>query len=161
MSLTPASVNPQPFKTPFTLTISVGASSTVVNPDTGLPETVNVPVTDVPTVVASFEDPGVTVTTSPGTVTLSGQYDAIIPTTWYWKDLNDQLKSGPSAPLVGTYEKIVQVDSPPNLTETCYYTITSSAGVDIFEHIVTLVSYDVIKEALNTALAGQPTPSMP
>lgn len=161
MSLTPASVDPQPFKTPFTLTITVGSSSTVVNPETGLPESISTPVTDVPKVVASFEDPGVTINTAPGTVTLSGQYDTIIPTTWYWKDLNDQLKSGPAAPSVGTYEKIVQVDSPLSLTENCYYTITSSAGVDTFAHVVTLVSYSKIKEALNTALAGQPTPPMP
>lgn len=151
----------QRFKTPFTLNISVGTSSTVVNPETGLPESVSTPITDVPTVVASFVDPGVTVATGPGIVTLSGQYNAIIPITWYWKDLNDQLQSGSSVPPVGTYEKIVQVDSPPNLTEDCNYVITSSAGADTFVHTVFITSYSEIKEALKNALGSQPTPPMP
>lgn len=140
------------FQDTFTQVISVVTS---VGTDTSS----TVVISDVPIVSSSFNDPGVTVTTGPGQTTISGSYQAIIPITWYWKDLNDQLQSGTSAPSAGSYEKIVQVISPENLTETCYYTITSSAGVDTFAHVVSLGSYSKIKEALDTALAGQPEPT--
>lgn len=136
----------------FTEVISVLAA---VGTDT------SVPVADVPTVVPSFADPGISITTSTAEVTISGSYQTIIPITWYWKDLNDQLQSGNSVPPVGSYEKIVQVDSPSSLSTTCSYTIISSSGVDTFIHEVTLGSYSTIKTALDFALAGQPTPLMP
>lgn len=142
------------FQNTFTQVISV---VTFVGTDTSS----TVVISDTPVVSASFNDPGVSVTTDPGQVTISGAYLVIIPITWYWKDLTDQLQSGRSVPPVGSYEKIVQVDSPLSLTETCYYTITSSAGVDTFAHVVSLGSYSKIKEALTAALAGQPTPPMP
>jgi hypothetical protein len=116
----------------------------------------SIPATDVPSVSASYTDPGITVTPATGQIQLSGVYQSIIPVTWYWKDLTDTLKSGPAAPASGTYLKIVQVDSPAFLTTACIYTVTSSAGVDVFTHTVTLGSYDVIKTALTLALAGQP-----
>lgn len=136
------------FTTVITITEQVGTDTQVA-------------VVGTPTVVASFTDSGVTVITSSGSVTITGAYQEIIPITWYWKDLNDQLQTGKKVPPAGTYEKIIQVDSPPSLTEDCIYTITSSAGSDQFTHVVSLGSYSKIKEALNTALAGQPTPPMP
>lgn len=147
--LSPSSATTVIFKSTFTEIISVVVA---VGTDT------TAPVSDIPDVVPSFVDPGVTVATAAGQVTISGAYQSIIPITWYWKDLNDQLQSGNSVPAVGTYEKIVQVDSPASLTTVCNYTITSSAGVDIFEHTVSLGSYDTIKTALLEALAGQPEP---
>ena len=112
-------------------------------------------------VIPSYVDPGVTVSVNTDSVTISGAYQSIIPITWYWKDLNDQIQSGSSVPPVGTYEKIIQVDSPPSLSTICSYTITSAGGKDVFIHEVTLGSYNKIKDALNAALAGQPTPPMP
>ena len=113
-------------------------------------------VTSISTVTASFYDSGVSISYGTDTVTLSGAYQSIIPITWYWKDLDDQLQSGPSVPAVGTYEKIVQVDSPTSLTTDCIYTVVSDAGSDTFTHTVSLGSYDKIKTALASALAGQP-----
>lgn len=146
------------FQNTFTTVLTVSAGT-----DTGIG------IVGVPTVVASFTDSGVTVITSSGSVTITGAYQEIIPITWYWKDLNDQLQTGTKVPPVGTYEKIVQVDSPPSLTEDCVYTITSeltsgtvtSTIIDVFTHTVTLESYSKIKTALLNALAGQPTPPMP
>lgn len=135
------------FKNIFTEVISVVVA---VGTDT------TAPVSDIPSVVPSFVDPGVTVATAAGQVTISGAYQSIIPITWYWKDLSDQLQTGTSVPAVGTYEKIVQVDSPTSLTTVCNYTITSSAGVDVFEHTVSLAGFNTIRDALITALQGQP-----
>lgn len=135
------------FKNTFTEVISVVVA---VGTDT------TTPVADIPSVVPSFVDPGVTVSTAEGQVTISGAYQSIIPITWYWKDLNDQLQTGTEVPAAGTYEKIVQVDSPTSLTTVCNYTITSSAGVDVFPHTVSLGGYNTIKDALITALQGQP-----
>lgn len=118
-------------------------------------------VTNISAVTASYSDPGVNVSFTSGTVTLSGSYQSIIPVTWHWKDLNDQMQSGPSAPPAGTYEKIIQVDSPASITTDCIYTIVSDAGTDTFTHTVDLVDYGKIKTALANALAGQPTPLMP
>lgn len=118
-------------------------------------------VTSISTVTASYYDPGVTISINSNSVTLSGAYQSIIPITWYWKDLKDQLQSGPTVPAAGTYEKIVQVDSPATLSTNCLYTVVSDAGSDTFTHEVSLISYDKIKTALTSALAGQPTPPMP
>lgn len=147
--LVPSIVDPVPFKSTFTQVISVVTS---VGTDTSS----TVVVSDIPIVTTDFNDPGVTVSTAPGEVTISGAYQSIIPITWYWKDLNDQLQTGTEVPAVGTYEKIVQVDSPASITTVCNYTITSSAGVDVFPHTVKLAGYDTIKQALKDALDGQP-----
>lgn len=151
MPLDPSTVPDQEFQSTFTQVISVVTS---VGTDTSS----TVVVSDIPVVTPDFVDPGVTVTTDVGQFTISGAYQSIIPITWYWKDLNDQLQTGTSVPAVGTYEKIVQVDSPASLTTVCNYTVVSSAGTDVFSHTVTLGSYDKIKTALAAALAGQPEP---
>jgi hypothetical protein len=109
-------------------------------------------------VVASFVDPGVIVSIGTDTVTLSGKYTSILPIKWYWKDLNDVLQSGDTVPPAGTYLKLVQLDSPPVLTDDCTYTITSDAGTDTFVHTVTLVSYDALATELQSALSAQPGP---
>jgi hypothetical protein len=109
-------------------------------------------------VVASFVDPGVIVSIGTDTVTLSGKYTSILPIKWYWKDLNDVLQSGDTVPPAGTYLKLVQLDSPPVLTDDCTYTITSDAGTDTFVHTVTLVSYDTLATELQSALSAQPGP---
>ena len=109
-------------------------------------------------VVASFVDPGVIVSIGTNTVTLSGKYTSILPIKWYWKDLNDQLQSGDTVPPAGTYLKLVQLDSPPVLTDICTYTITSDAGSDTFSHTVTLISYDTLATELKSALSSQPGP---
>jgi hypothetical protein len=109
-------------------------------------------------VVASFIDPGVIVSIGTDTVTLSGKYTSILPIKWYWKDLNDVLQSGDTVPPAGTYLKLVQLDSPPVLTDDCTYTITSDAGTDTFVHTVTLVSYDTLATELQSALSAQPGP---
>jgi hypothetical protein len=115
-------------------------------------------VTTVTSVVASFEDPGVVVSIGTDTVTLSGKYTSILPIKWYWKDLDDQLQSGDTAPPAGTYLKLVQLDSPPVLTDDCTYTITSDAGTDSFVHTVTLISYNNLALELQSALSNQPGP---
>ena len=115
-------------------------------------------VTTVTSVVASFKDPGVVVSIGTSTVTLSGKYKAILPIKWYWKDLDDVLQSGNTAPPSGTYIKLIQLDSPPVLTDVCNYTITSDAGTDTFAHTVTLISYDNLATELQSALSAQPGP---
>ena len=142
--LTPSSAT-QEFLKDFTTVISVSAGT-----DTA--------VTSISSVVASVVDPGVTVSIGTDTVTLSGKYTAILPIKWYWKDLNDTLQSGDTAPSAGTYLKLVQLDSPPRLTEDCTYDITSDAGTDTFVHTVTLVSYDALSAELTTLLSAQPGP---
>ena len=142
--LTPSSAT-QEFLKDFTTVISVSAGT-----DTA--------VTSISSVVASVVDPGVTVSIGTDTVTLSGKYTAILPIKWYWKDLNDTLQSGDTAPSAGTYLKLVQLDSPPRLTEDCSYVITSDAGTDTFVHTVTLVSYDALSAELTTLLSAQPGP---
>ena len=115
-------------------------------------------VSNISDVVASFQDPGVVVSIGTDTVTLSGKYTSILPIKWYWKDLDDQLQSGDTAPPAGTYLKLVQLDSPPVLTEDCVYTISSDAGTDSFVHTVTLISYDNLATELQSALSAQPGP---
>ena len=116
-------------------------------------------VSTISNVVASFTDPGVVVSIGTNTVTLSGKYTSILPIKWYWKDLNDQLQSGDTAPSEGSYLKLVQLDSPPNLTEDCLYTITSDAGSDVFTHVVTLISYSPLRDSLLNVLENQPEPT--
>jgi len=142
--LTPASAT-QEFLKDFTTVITVSIDTSTA-------------VTTVTSVVASFKDPGVVVNIGTSTVTLSGKYKAILPIKWYWKDLDDQLQSGDTAPPAGTYLKLVQLDSPPTLTEDCIYTITSDAGADTFVHTVTLISYDNLATELQSALSAQPGP---
>jgi hypothetical protein len=140
--LTPA-ISTQTFLESFTTVITVSID-TVTN------------VSSISSVVADFTDSGVTVSIGTDTVTLSGKYQSILPIKWYWKDLNDQLQSGDSAPATGTYQKIVKLDSPPFLTQDCTYTITSDAGTDSFIHTVTLVSYDPLATELTNLLESQP-----
>jgi hypothetical protein len=142
--LTPSSAT-QEFLKDFTtvITVSIDTSTAVLS---------------ISDVVASFQDPGVVVSIGTDTVTLSGKYTSILPIKWYWKDLDDQLQSGDTAPPAGTYLKLVQLDSPPVLTEDCIYTITSDAGTDSFVHTVTLISYDNLATELQSALTAQPGP---
>jgi hypothetical protein len=142
--LTPPSAT-QEFLKDFTtvITVSIDTSTAVSN---------------ISDVVASFQDPGVVVSIGTDTVTLSGKYTSILPIKWYWKDLDDQLQSGDTAPPAGTYLKLVQLDSPPVLTEDCVYTISSDAGTDSFVHTVTLISYDNLATELQSALSAQPGP---
>jgi len=142
--LTPSSAT-QPFLQNFTTAIAVSIDGITS-------------VSSVSSVVASFVDTGVIVAIGTSTVTLSGKYQSILPITWQWNDLNGQLQTGSSAPAVGTYTKIIKLDSPPKLTQDCTYTITSSAGVDQFVHTVTLVSYDALASELTTLLGSQPGP---
>jgi hypothetical protein len=135
-----------------TFLVSFNTVTIVVSVDT----TTNV--SSVTSVVASFEDPGVVVSIGTDTVTLSGKYTSILPIKWYWKDLDDVLQSGDTAPPAGTYLKLIQLDSPPVLTEDCEYTITSDAGTDTFTHTVTLISYDALALELQSALSAQPGP---
>lgn len=136
----------------FSVTITIVSESTSIDPVTGLPVTTTTPSTVVPTVTRSFNDPGVTVTTAPGSVTIAGAYQTIIPITWHYLDLAGAEQTAPSAPAVGTFKKIVQVDSPPTLTQTCTYTITTDSA-EQFVHTVTLGSYDVVANKLKSLLA--------
>ena len=151
--LTPSSATVV-FNTEFTQVITVSTSETVegVDPETGEPTSsvVETPSTVIPTVTASFKDPGVTITTAPGTVTLSGKYTSILPVTWKWLDLNNVQQTGKEPPANGTYNKIFQMDSPPSLTETCTYSIDSES----FVHTVTLVTYDTLRDTMLAKIAG-------
>jgi hypothetical protein len=140
--LTPATAT-QTFLQNFTTIITVTVDTTTN-------------VSSISSVVADFTDSGVVVTIGTDTVTLSGKYQSILPIKWYWKDLNDQLQSGDSAPATGTYQKIIKLDSPPFLTRDCTYAITSDAGTESFVHTVTLVSYDTLASELTSLLATQP-----
>ena len=142
------------FNTTFTQTITVSTSETVegVDPETGEPtsEVITTPSTTVPVVIASFTDPGVTITTAPGSVTLSGKYTSILPVTWKWLDLNNVQQTGKEPPADGEYNKIFQMDSPSNLTEDCTYTIDGES----FVHTVTLVTYDTLRDTMLAKIAG-------
>jgi hypothetical protein len=142
------------FRNTFTQVISIVSSAGTDTSSTSV-------VSDTPLVISDFDDPGITIIRAPGEVTLTGEYRTIIPIKWYWKDLNDVLQSSSDMPVPGTYLKIIQVDSPPEISVVCNYNISSSAGVDTFAHTVTLDDYGAIKKALLEALSGQPTPPMP
>lgn len=133
----------QPF-TPVVITVYAGTDTSAL-------------ISDIPTVSASVVDSGITITTATASVTISGRYESLLPIMWYWKDLNDQLQSGKTAPAAGTYLKLVQVDSPPITSEDCIYTITSSEGSSTFIHTVD-AGYDIISAELTTLLNGQPGP---
>ena len=135
------------FNTVFTQIITVSTSEAGATPED---PPVEIPSTEIPTVTVSFQDPGVTVTTGPGTVTLSGKYTAILPVTWKWLDLNNVQQTAKEPPAEGTYNKIFQLDSPPSLTETSTYSI----GGENFVHTVTLVTYDTLKNTLLEKIAG-------
>jgi hypothetical protein len=111
-----------------------------------------------PVVTASVTDAGVTVkpeliytgnVATAAKVTISGKYTTIIKINWEWLDIAGATASGPSAPAVGTFKKITKVDSPPNLKETCIYTIDGLT----FTHTVDLVSYDKIGNLLKSLAA--------
>jgi len=124
------------YNTPFTQVITITSS------------------TDIPSVTASVIDPGVTITTSSGTVTLSGKYTSVPLITWHWLDFNLIQHSGSIPPAVGTYKKIIGVDSPSSRVGTCVYTITTSATNDTFTETVTIPSFDVVANLLKTLLAS-------
>ena len=146
--LTPSSAT-QVFGETFSITITVSSSEPGATPEDPPVET---PSTEVPTVIRSFTDPGVTVTTGPGTVTIAGKYTSILPIMWKWIDLTGAEKSGVAPPEEGTYSKIFQMDAPPSLSEYCVYII----GGDMFVHTVTLVTYDTLKNKLLDLLAKAP-----
>lgn len=131
--------------TPFTQVINVLIET--IDSMTG--ETVLIPSTTVPVVTASFTDPGVVITPTVGSVTISGLYRQIIVTSWTYLDLNKQLVTEQIAPEIGTFSMITKVDSPANLQEVCTYTIDGEA----FVHTVDLVSYTGIADALKSLLA--------
>jgi hypothetical protein len=149
--LTPASATQQ-FGQQFTTTILISTSETSIDPSTGLPVTTDTPSTEIPTVIPDFVDPGVTITTDPGSFTLSGAYQSIIPIVWHWLDLGYQPQSGTTPPTAGTYSKMIRVDSPPILTAICTYTVGSEA----FVHTVTLGSYNNVSGPLKALVAGTP-----
>lgn len=136
--------------TPFSVTLTITSDSGASGADGGSSGTV----TDVPIVTSSLNDPGVTVTPGPGTVTIAGKYIAAIKTKWHWLDLSLQQQSGDTPPAIGSFSKITAVDSPTSLTNTVVYTITSSAGTDTFTHTVTLGSYSKISDLLKSLLAS-------
>lgn len=142
--LTPTSYSVQ-LSTPFTQTISVSTQDI---------EGVGTPVSDVPTVTSSLTDPGVTVTTAPGSVTIAGAYTSALPTKWHWLDFNMAQQTSDAPPAAGTYSKITGVDSPTELTKVVTYTITSSAGTETFSVTVSLGSYSNIANVLKTLLAS-------
>ena len=116
-----------------------------------------------PTVIPSFTDTGITITTiivnsSTGLVTISGQYTDIIPINYTWRDNNFILHSGITPPKIGSYIKFVKIGSPSILSSSCYYTINSvfseSTGTDIFTSDIVVNSFDTVKNVLNGLLAG-------
>jgi hypothetical protein len=145
LSVTAATIAPA---TQFTLVISV--FNTSVDPDTG--SMTSSPSTSVPSVTASFTDPGITITPAVGQVTISGMYKTIIQTTWTYLSLTGASVTSPQAPDVGTFKTITKVDSPPNLKEVCTYSI----GSDTFAHTVDLGSYSGIGSLLKSLLATVP-----
>jgi hypothetical protein len=133
------------FGTSFSQAIVV--QTEVVDPVTG--ETTYEQSTTPPVVTASFTDPGVVITTSPGSVTISGLYRAIINTHWTYTALDGTTVTSVVAPAPGTFKLITKVDSPVNLKETCIYTIDGES----FTHTVDLGSYSGIATTLKSLLA--------
>ena len=142
LSVTSATVAPA---TQFTQVITVTVEGT--DPTTGQPTTG--PSDTVPTVTASFTDPGITITPAVGQVTISGMYKTIIKTNWTYLSLTGDSVTSTSAPDVGKFTTITKVDSPPNLSEVCTYTI----GSETFTHTVNLGSYSGIGDLLKSLLA--------
>lgn len=142
LSITAATVV---FGQPFTQVIDVLVEG--VDPLTGEPS--SGPSTEIPTVTASFVDPGVVILAEPGKVTISGTYQAIIQTSWTSIATSGALQTSLVPPAIGTFQKITKVDSPSSLTQPCVYTI----GTDTFTHTVDLVSYTGIANTLKSLLA--------
>jgi|CryBogDrversion2_10_1035300.scaffolds.fasta_scaffold08599_2 hypothetical protein len=132
--------------TPFSVTLTVTSTDETTGETTTSP--------DVPTVTASFTDPGITIATSSGTVTISGSYQSILKTTWHWIDEHLVIHSGLTPPAVGAFKKMTGVDSPSSLTSVCNYTISTSAGSDTFAQTVTLGSYSTIANKLKSLVAS-------
>jgi len=133
------------FATQFTQVITVFTQ--VTDPDTGL--ATDVPSTTPPVVTKSFDDPGVTVTTAVGQVTISGMYRKIIVTTWQYIDLNGVVQTTQVTPALGTFKMITKVDSPALLKQDCVYTIDG----ETFTHHVSLPSYTIVANTLKSLLA--------
>ena len=131
------------FNSTFTQVISVSTDG--IDPDTGEPILIPSPS---PVVTLSYVDPGVSVTTATGTVTISGLYKSIIVTSWTYNDLLNNPVTITSVPDPGTFKMITKVDSPANLKEPCVYTIDGVA----FTHTVDLVSYSGIATVLISLL---------
>ena len=145
LSVTSATIAPA---TQFTLVITV--SDVIIDPETGATSTS--PSSSVPTVTASFADPGITIAPAVGQVTISGMYKTIIKTEWTYLTLAGASVTSPQAPDVGTFKTITKVDSPPSLTELCSYSI----GGETFAHTVDLGSYSGIADLLKSLLATAP-----
>lgn len=144
--LTPTSAT-QVFLEEFSLTISI--STPGAEGAEGEPPAPPEPSTSVPTVTKSFDDPGVTVTTAAGEVTISGKYTTILQTTWKWLDLDGNEVVDTVPPEEGKYTKLFQMDAPPNLTKDCVYSID---GED-FTHTVTIVTYDTLRDKMLDLIA--------
>jgi hypothetical protein len=136
--------------TPFSITLTVSTESGASGAEGGSSGTVS----DIPRVTTSLTDPGVTITTAPGSVTIAGKYIAALKTKWHWLDSEMKPVSGDAPPAVGAFSKVTGVDSPTSLTNTVVYTITSSAGTDTFTHTVTLGSFSTIADLLTGLLAS-------
>ena len=131
------------FYTTFTQTISVMSDG--IDPETGEPTLIPSPA---PVVVVSYVDPGVSVTTATGLVTIFGLYKNIIVTSWTYNDLTNNPVTIDTVPDLGTFKMITKVDSPANLKELCVYTIDGVA----FTHTVDLGSYSGIATTLISLL---------
>ena len=131
------------FYTTFTQTISVMTDG--IDPETGEPTLIPSPA---PVVVVSYVDPGVSVTTATGLVTIFGLYKNIIVTSWTYNDLTNNPVTIDTVPELGTFKMITKVDSPANLKELCLYTIDGVA----FTHTVDLGSYSGIATTLISLL---------
>jgi len=131
--------------TPFTQVIDVQVET--IDELTG--ETILVPSETVPTVTASYTDPGVVIATEVGKVTISGLYRSIIVTSWTYINLDKAIVTTNMAPELGTFTMITKVDSPANLKEVCTYSIDGES----FVHTVDLGSYSGIANTLKSLLA--------
>lgn len=119
-----------------------------VDPQTGL----EIPITEIPQVAASFYDPDVHIDTSVSKVVISGKYTGIFKTYWTWLDLNKNTQVTLTPPNIGEFYKIIQVESPSSVSEQCLYTVTSSMTSDVFTHTVLLPDYSSIGNMLKTLL---------
>ena len=87
------------FYTTFTQTISVMTDG--IDPETGEPTLIPSPA---PVVVVSYVDPGVSVTTATGLVTIFGLYKNIIVTSWTYNDLTNNPVTIDTVPELGTFK---------------------------------------------------------
>ena len=96
-----------------------------------------------------YRDPGITVTASDGSVTISGKYTEILKTTWTWLDKDYVSHTTSYAPKEGEYSKITAMETPPMVQKDCIYTING----ETFTHTVTIITYDRLKDEMTALLA--------